>query len=1004
MVLNLGTGLAINGLSRQGGGAPAPFAIADQALAFGALTLEGAGGIKPVTSGTPAGAYQISGGQSANYSVDASGFITPASDGAATDGDSFVYGDGTTSATITIAVAAKTYSVRPDNAEIEAAWEAISTDGDATILVRNGSNATDAGPVSLAAKAATAEIVIQPENYAAAASNVTGTGVADARLSTRPVTLRGFVAEGVIDYLTIKGFRCIRDQFSETNTNGIINLQKGSAHVQILDNEIAMVTSFTSRDFVSDGAVPLLKGVAAASGTGPSNAWIVNNNWFHDLWVGPFLDSLTNSEISKNLIFDVYGSFTRLGGGSDTVKVNDNLGLGVWAHGIPGGDFGGTHASIGGSFDPDIANIDFIGNVFAVGNARFLYDGNYPGATGAKFNDPTSETSYQNLRIAENLLIISSSLGLELSGVAGADVWNNTIVGTPDDQGSTGSGPDISADYTSSDIRYWNNIHQTFYHGDHWAGTEVSEYGNFPVLAPGVSGVTSHENVFAGSSFAALTIEQIIAAYKPKSGTYPQVNVIGYGTSGYTVGDDGLATPTFTLPSPTGGTAVDYGLTAWGGNAYATISSGTLGDGAGDAGVFAIELANLNLTASNQFFSTASNYINIATLATSGTLRISVKNSSGTIVMTADVIDLFPASPTDDRIRLAISYDLSAGRLVLAKDGVPITVSPATTLLSDAVHDNADTWRIGATSSATGKLNADFGMAYYDNRFVDLNTTSGLNELFDATGGFRTFANAGLLWYYGDRAALEAGAVNHGSGNGFTLTGSVEDVGSSYNQTRVTFDGSNDYITYTPDTSFANAAGLTLSVWIDVSGADSDNLTIINHAARIVISRNTSGKLSWIVVNTSATALWTGTTDATHAEAEGLIHFALAFDGSAGTGQVYVNGVSVAHTDTVAPAAGTVHWNRAVASGLFGSSTGSAKFNGEVGDLWLDNSYLDLSANIGKFISSGVPVDLGANGETPTGLSPLIFMGGTMAAADWNDGTNLGSVQSVTFTMTGAVV
>jgi hypothetical protein len=48
--------------------------------------------------------------------------------------------------------------------------------------------------------------------------------------------------------------------------------------------------------------------------------------------------------------------------------------------------------------------------------------------------------------------------------------------------------------------------------------------------------------------------------------------------------------------------------------------------------------------------------------------------------------------------------------------------------------------------------------------------------LFDATGGFKSFSDAGQMWYYGDKAALEAGPINHGSGPGFTLTGSVEDV------------------------------------------------------------------------------------------------------------------------------------------------------------------------------------------------------------------------------------
>jgi hypothetical protein len=61
-------------------------------------------------------------------------------------------------------------------------------------------------------------------------------------------------------------------------------------------------------------------------------------------------------------------------------------------------------------------------------------------------------------------------------------------------------------------------------------------------------------------------------------------------------------------------------------------------------------------------------------------------------------------------------------------------------------------------------------------------------------------------------------------------------------------------------------------------------------------------------------------------------------------------------------------------------STNSAFYNGKIGALWFNTSYIDLSvaANLAKFVSgTGIdakPVDLGASGELPTGTSPLIYL------------------------------
>ncbi len=80
-------------------------------------------------------------------------------------------------------------------------------------------------------------------------------------------------------------------------------------------------------------------------------------------------------------------------------------------------------------------------------------------------------------------------------------------------------------------------------------------------------------------------------------------------------------------------------------------------------------------------------------------------------------------------------------------------------------------------------------------------------------------------------------------------------------------------------------------------------------------------------------------------------------------------------------------------------------------DFWVaSGQYLDITTapNIAKFISGGKPVDLGADGSTPTGTAPPIFLRRAPSAAASTFATNLGtggtfSIGSGT-TTTGALI
>jgi hypothetical protein len=78
-----------------------------------------------------------------------------------------------------------------------------------------------------------------------------------------------------------------------------------------------------------------------------------------------------------------------------------------------------------------------------------------------------------------------------------------------------------------------------------------------------------------------------------------------------------------------------------------------------------------------------------------------------------------------------------------------------------------------------------------------------------------------------------------------------------------------------------------------------------------------------------------------------------------------------------------------------GGDSCGAQYIGDMADFWLatNQSLFDISGNIPlatlrKFVSSlGKPVDLGANGETPTGVVPNIFLSGNATTFPNNLGT-----------------
>jgi hypothetical protein len=108
----------------------------------------------------------------------------------------------------------------------------------------------------------------------------------------------------------------------------------------------------------------------------------------------------------------------------------------------------------------------------------------------------------------------------------------------------------------------------------------------------------------------------------------------------------------------------------------------------------------------------------------------------------------------------------------------------------------------------------------------------------------------------------------------------------------------------------------------------------------------------------------------------------LSFDTSdANKYHLYVNGVQATTYFTVYTSTNIDYAITTTPRYYIGANpTPSQYFNGRLGAVWFNTSYIDLSvaSNLAKFVTgTGIdakPADLGTNGELPTGTSPIIYL------------------------------
>jgi hypothetical protein len=219
---------------------------------------------------------------------------------------------------------------------------------------------------------------------------------------------------------------------------------------------------------------------------------------------------------------------------------------------------------------------------------------------------------------------------------------------------------------------------------------------------------------------------------------------------------------------------------------------------------------------------------------------------------------------------------------------------------------------------------------------------------------------------------------------------------AAYTAQGVRFDGSTNYLQKLSGlTGAADGKVGMCSFWFKMKGGDAGFHVFLEGDGAtqgLSIYRWNDDKIRIIGKNAAETEILLMTSTTSYVNGMDWKHVMASWDLATGRAQLYVNGADDrAGSPTVTD--DTIDYTQG--SWDIGARNGGASLylNAEVADFYVNfATSLDLSSstNRDKFYLGGDPVDLGADGSTPTGTAPIIYQHGTVSGWETNDGSGGG--------------
>ena len=219
------------------------------------------------------------------------------------------------------------------------------------------------------------------------------------------------------------------------------------------------------------------------------------------------------------------------------------------------------------------------------------------------------------------------------------------------------------------------------------------------------------------------------------------------------------------------------------------------------------------------------------------------------------------------------------------------------------------------------------------------------------------------------------------------------------------FDGIDDIITRTataPTGLSVDDKVLEIAFWLKLNGGDGTavsiyRITAANNDLKLSLTKLQDNTLRLYGASpTNTTVLLMDTTTANPITTSlGWCHV-YVYANMANTAQrgIFINGAPVAinvfnYVNAVIDYVGTDYKYI-----IGGPGASSSHLNGSLADFYFNDS---VSTTISNFYNSGSPVNLGANGEIPSGISPVFYLSRTGNGSSWATNSGTGG----NFTITG---
>ena len=316
----------------------------------------------------------------------------------------------------------------------------------------------------------------------------------------------------------------------------------------------------------------------------------------------------------------------------------------------------------------------------------------------------------------------------------------------------------------------------------------------------------------------------------------------------------------------------------------------------------------------------------------------------------------------------------------------------AGSISEDALGDLANStpkWAVGATTTGGSDFNGQISELYFDpTTYTDLSVEANRRKFITESGHAADLGTDGSkptgtspILYLPDGDATD----NKGTGGNFTKTGTPTAVaGPGVWQDSLVVRDATDFTPATPDyylksadlTGNADGKAGTISFWANTTSNAAHQWVMTSADRYFDVYRNSSTNGVYITIKDSA-----GTSKLAYYTNGAVpfgrwVHIVMSWNVATTDMDIYVDGISSRAGSTNVDA--TLDYTRTAWTVGCHSTVGTYGHNGALSELWMDlTTYIDLSvaANLAKFIdTSGNPVDLGADGSTPTGFAAYTLL------------------------------